>query len=645
MSDFNIDDVLSQFGSKPAAASKSKDFDVDAILKEFDTSAPTAEAKPTERIYVSPAKPPISGVSKEASDELNRRPDNPGGANPRAWMPKVDIPTKIGENFNSGIDLAGSGLTDLQTQHPYKGFGKAALGVFQAATSPISGIIEGGIADPITDITGNKEIGDRAGFVAASAIPVVPGGGAVVKALPKNKMLSKIVEDITNKGENPQALVDTVQRMRENSRLSPVDYNPKVLQTTQELFANGGPVNYLKNTSTARMGGAKDAVETAYDAATGKPVNALEKVKALQQEAKDVGSQQINPAIAGAKPVDITPVLEHIDNIVKPGVNRVITSETTLPSTEINSQLKQIRAMLANAKEQRTDPQALHHFQSVLRQEAETLLNRSDGQSARMGNALMKVRNELVNVIDKASGGKYKPALSNYRDAKQIDDAFHHGYDGIFTNSKKLEGRPEFTEDWFSGLSDAEKQAAREGARLQLDTQINNFRFAARKGMEIPEVEFNRQKLELLFGKEKTDKLIKALKDERAIADTHNKVVEGSQTAMRSNTKAENKPPIPTDYLKSVPAIATAEAANYFIGGTPLIGSAVVGGAKIAGKATDVVKQKLYREQQARYAKYALPTEGPSRDALIKALEARIPSPKPSLLTRGSNALSRIVAP
>jgi hypothetical protein len=56
----------------------------------------------------------------------------------------VDITTKIGENFNSGVDLAGSGLTDLQTRHPYKGFGKAALGAFQAATSPISGIIEGG---------------------------------------------------------------------------------------------------------------------------------------------------------------------------------------------------------------------------------------------------------------------------------------------------------------------------------------------------------------------------------------------------------------------------------------------------------------------------------------------------------------------
>jgi hypothetical protein len=43
---------------------------------------------------------------------------------------------------------------------------------------------------------------------------------------------------------------------------------------------------------------------------------------------------------SGSKPVDVTPVLEHIDAITKPGVNNVITSESTLPSTEINSQLK-----------------------------------------------------------------------------------------------------------------------------------------------------------------------------------------------------------------------------------------------------------------------------------------------------------------
>ena len=643
MSDFNIDDLISQFDNKSV---KKKDLDVDAILKQFDIKEDKPVTTPSGRIYVSPAiAPPISGVSKEQSDIINAQPSQLGGANPRSWVPNFDIPTRIGENFTSGRDLAGEGLTDLQTGHPYKGAGKTALGAFQMATSPISGIIQGGVSDPITDITGNPDIGERAGFVASSAIPVVPSSAAISKIAPTNKMFSKLVSDITNNGENPQALIDTVQAMRRNSRLSPVDLSPSVLQNTQELFANGGPVNYLKNASTARMGGAKQAVETAYDTATGIPVDAVQKLKDLKKAASDVGSQQINPAIANSKPVDITPVLDHIDNIIKPGVNKVITSESTLPSTEINKQLIQIRSMLANAKEQRTDPQALHTFQSVLRQEADTLLNSSDGQARRMGNALMKVRNELVDSIDKASGGTYKPALSNFRDAKQIDDAFHHGYDSIFTNSKKLEGRPEFTKEWFNGLSEPEKAAAREGARLQLDTQINNFRFAARKGMEIPEVEFNRQKLEMLFGKDKTDKLIQALKDERAIADTHNKVIEGSQTQMRKENKATWKPPTPTEVGKGAGTIAAMEATNYFLGGVPSVGAALYGGAKIGAKTADVIKQKLYRNNQAAYAKYALPTQGPDREALIRALEAQIPGPKPSLLARGGNALSRIVAP
>lgn len=641
MSDFNIDDVLSQFGQSSSAAKK-KDFDVDAILKEFhgtDTAKPAASEQP--RIYISPAKPPISGVSKEVSDELNRRPENTGGANPRSWIPHVDIPTKAYEADVAGKEMFSSGVEDLQTGHPYKGIAKTAAGAFMRATSPITGIIEGGVASPVTDITGNPDIGERAGFVAGSALPVVPGAGAVAKALPKSKALSTLVENI-----GPENLPAVVQAMRANPRLGPADLSPRVLQDTQHLFTQEGPqIDYLAKASAARIGGAKEAVETAYDAATGKPVNALEKVKALQKEAQDVGSQQINPAIAGAKPVDVNPVLEHIDAITKPGVNKVLTSESTLPSTEINNQLKQVRAMLANATEQRTDPQALHHFQSILRQEADTLLNSADGSSRRMGKALMNVRNELVNVIDKAAGGKYKPALSNYRDAKQIDDAFHHGYDSIFTNSKKLEGRPEFTKEWFNGLSDAEKQAAREGARLQLDTQINNFRFAARKGQEIPEVEFNRQKLEMLFGKEKTDKLIQALKDERAIANTHNKVVEGSQTAMRAASKSQFALPTKTEVMRSAPAVAATEAANFFMGGYPGVGSALLTAAKGGAMAKDAVKLALARNHNAQYAKYALPVQGPSRDELIRALEARIPGPKPSLLARGTNALSRIVAP
>ena len=80
-------------------------------------------------------------------------------------------------------------------------------------------------------------------------------------------------------------------------------------------------------------------------------------------------------------------------------------------------------------------------------------------------------------------------------------------------------------------------------------------------------------------------------------------------------------------------------------GGVPLLGAASYTGARMAAGAKDAIKMKLAREHNARYAQYALPTEGPSRDALIAALESQIPGPKPSLISRGANTLSRIVAP
>jgi len=91
--------------------------------------------------------------------------------------------------------------------------------------------------------------------------------------------------------------------------------------------------------------------------------------------------------------------------------------------------------------------------------------------------------------------------------------------------------------------------------------------------------------------------------------------------------------------------VMAAEGANFFYGGYPGAATAAAALAKGGAMAKDAVKLALARNHNAQYAKYALPTEGPSRDELIRALEAQIPGPKKSLLTRGTNALTRIVAP
>jgi hypothetical protein len=155
--------------------------------------------------------------------------------------------------------------------------------------------------------------------------------------------------------------------------------------------------------------------------------------------------------------------------------------------------------------------------------------------------------------------------------------------------------------------------------------------------------DFNKAKMEILFGKEEAATLLNKLDAERAIANTHNKIVEGSQTAMRTASKQQFALPTATEVMKSAPAVAASEASNYFLGGFPGVGTALLGGAKVGAMAKDAIKMKLAREHNARYAQYALPTEGPSRDELIRSLERFIPGPKKSMLSRVSNVASKII--
>jgi len=638
MSDFNIDEVLSSFGKSSTVAKKSN-FDVDSILSEFNVK-PEAIPETTKRVIINTEpKPPISGISKESSDELNQtRLDKKGGANPRPALPTTNIQDSMAEAGIAAKDLMKAGAADLETGHPYKGVGKVALGALSAVTSPITGAVEGGIVDPLKQITGSKDIADRAGLVVGSAMPIVPGAGAVTKALPKNKALRTLVESI-----GPENLPEVVKQLKANPRLAPADLSPKVLQDTQHLFANDGPqINYLKNTSDARMATRKGAITDAYDASGGVSVDLAQKVADLANASKKVGSEQINPLVKAAKPVDVTNTIQNIDGILKPGVMSKISEGSTLALPEVKQALAAAKTWLTNSKELRTGAEDLHDIQKALRRQGYNLTKSSNAGEREIGHALLKVRNDLVSDIDKASPG-YAKALENYRDEMHIADAFREGHDKIFTSSKKMENDPSFTKKWFEGLSEHEQQAAKEGARAAIYTEMGVAKNPALAGESVARSDFNKAKMEILFGKEEAETLLKKLNDERTIANTHNKIVEGSQTAMRSASKSQFAMPDKSDAVRAMLPVSIAEGANAMVGGYPLIPTLALAGAKVGAVGKDAVKMKLAREHNARYAQYALPTEGPSRDELIRSLERFIPGPKPSMLSRASNVVSKII--
>jgi len=652
MADFSIDDILAGIGEK---SKPSQGLDIDAILKGFEPStsysgSEKVEGKPTKVIINTDPKPPISGISKEASDELNQtRAERFGGENPRRSLPTTNIVENIAKDYKAGKEMAGSGIEDIASNKPASGVGKTALGVFQMGTAPISGVIEGGISTPVTDITGNKSIGNKAGIVAGTAIPVVPGGAAVVKAMPKNKMLSRLVEDI-----GPENLPAAVAALKSNPRLVPADLSPKVLQSTQELFANGGqPVNYLKAASDARMATSKDSINTAFDASMGATVNAAKKIDDLKKAAQDIGKKNIEPVLAAKPHTDITSLIKDIDTAIgHPAMKAIKEGKAPpLPLTPYQRELLDVRNKLRS-----TDwpdrPQMfaytdqLHDAQIALRESAQALSKSATGSERHTGKQLLDFREKMKDAV----GKEYKEALGKYAGQKKIEEAFHYGHDKILKNSvNDLENDPSFFKKWVDSSSrkPGELEAAREGARLRINAEINGTRSAATnpasRGTAIGQNDFNAQRLEILLGKEEAEKLLTKLEHTRMEANTHSKIFEGSQTAMRTDTKGTWKRPETAELNNMAPY--AAEALGAYTTGVPAIGALAYQGLKGAAAVTNKIKTAIAKENEAQYAKYAFPTEGPSRDALIAALEAQIPGPKQSLLTRGAGTLSRLVGP
>lgn len=622
--------------------SKSKrNAEIDAIAKtlaeDHDIKHDIPEGTPKKVYIVRNPTPPISDASPEQSNDINAeiatKPAYTGGPQTGDLLPPTDVSGAINRNFAGGRDLAASGVSDIQSGRPYTGLGKVVGGGLAAVVAPVTGTIEGGIEKPITELTGNPDIGSKAGFVASLALPVklpivsnVANPSKLIQSLPKNKAFNTLVESI-----GPENVGNVAKEMRANPRLSPADLSPATKQTVQKLFVTEGDKtkNYLANTVQGRLQSAKSELNNAFDTAMGKTVDPFTKMEELKNNIKAVGAKEINPVLKSTKPVDLTPVVEHIDNVLKPGVMHVISNpENMLPYDKVQKLMQGYRDRLTNDKLVLTDPDVLNKLQSGMRRNAESLLRSPDPEAKAMGYSLFQLRNKVIDAIDKAgeNPGDYRKALSKYRDENNIATAFEHGHDAIIKNSKNLEDHPSYFKNWVDSASKEELEAAREGARVAIDTAIKTYRTAATnpasKEVQLAQVDFNRERIQTLFGKEKADTLFKKLDHERMIADTNNKIIEGSQTAMRETADSRIALPTKQDVMKSAPVVAGAEALNYLAGGYPGAATALVGAAKGASAIKHEIATKLAKEHNVNYAKMALPVEGSAeREELIKALE------------------------
>lgn len=613
------DDLIKEFGSTASKAVTTSHAD---LIKEFGGG--TVEA-------VAPTNVPVNNYPQPLSDEAIKASQQNMPSSPFIEDVK-NIPSYLKnqtiKEYRAAKDITSKGVEQISSNQTASGVGNTALGSVLQLLSPASAALAG------AKKMGNKlgsDIGDKGVDIATSGLPIAKAAKITsANLIPTNRAINKIIEVV---GE--ENLAEGLQRMRANLRLAPADVFPAVRSMAQGLATEVGPhQTKLLKAVDERGGSAKGAVEKAFNETMGSPVNVLDKLNEMKKDIREVGSKEINPIVEGSKPADITSLINNIDKAIADTPVGAATLKALKagqtptmhlgPTQERLFQLRnEIRGDWADRPNMFAEvkgDQGLHRIQKDLRYEAQTLLD-SQGSDKLLGGKLMGIRNQIVDAIDAQHGGKYKEGLGKYRDEMHVQDAFDKGQDILKNRPAKYEDKPELWANWKKNASDKEIEAAREGARLAVDQQINGMRFAAKKGTDIPEIDFNAQKLKLLFNEKEVKSLFKTLKDEKDIADTNTKIWQGSQTQFREGGQRAIK--VRDDYKPSfsayLPAIAET-AAQYLSGGESMgLGAAGVIGYNYARKGATKLGQKLDKKTNNEIAGLSLAT-GEAREALIDAL-------------------------
>lgn len=474
---------------------------------------------------------------------------------PNAIKTIPEIPGNVGRRIMHDASEAGqfgmSGVAEA-TKGPLgfvTGAPKAILGGLGVLGSPFTGAIHEVVGKPVRGVAGNR-VGDVAEFAASAAIPIVPTVNRIRAALPSNKTVASIVE-----AAGPENVAPAISMMMQNPRLTLMDVLPTARNQGAGLVVTPGThQNTFERFATDRQNSTAGSVQTAMDNAMGQRVNVKDKLAELQKRASDVGENDIQMAIRRGGTPDVNPIIEHIDNLAKPGAMRAIQGNDPIPQKATIERIKEYREHFSNPDGTvlNINFDRLHNLQASIRAEASQLLNSANGQDRLMGYELMKLRNKIVDVLDNASPGirhvnpdgsvlqvgSYKQALAKYKDAKVIQEDFERGYQ--INRNTVWEHHPDFIEAWVNEIKNdpLRLQAAQQGARLAFEDAIkrvqSNPRGLAGTGMATNDEGYNLVKARMLFGETQINKMANLLRDERNIADTNQKLIQGSETARRT---------------------------------------------------------------------------------------------------------------
>jgi hypothetical protein len=385
----------------------------------------------------------------------------------------------------------------------------------------------------VTAVTGNPEAGNRAGILANMTVGPRTIGAGVNKLRAQPRAVAKVGET--------ELTAEQLQRMRDNPNLSPMDVNPSLRGQGMGLYLEpGASKNKLDAFVRDRTANAPERVVQVYRDTVGPAPNIIDTVEGFKKTARDNAAKGFGEAFKDAKPVNVQDLVDKIDKKLKPGATSVMSPSNTLHYGPLEQRLLELRNDLTNGTALLTDPQRLHEIQSALGREIRNLRQSTTGSDRNLGSRLKEYQDGLVGAIDDAAGGKYRPAREKYKSDMDVQEAVEKGAQ-ILVNRPNYRGMLEDTPDawrrWIKQASPEELEAARIGGRAIIEHSIQSNRWAARKGVNIEEIPYNREKLRDLYGEKEAARLERLIRDEMDIATTNNKLIANSATAERMANK------------------------------------------------------------------------------------------------------------
>jgi hypothetical protein len=637
-SDPNFDSAASFSKWEAPVAPNAQNFNPAAAFNQWETAgqATTTASSPAQPGSTIPIPREAMTPAQQAEQDQGYKnaQDMPGWWK-QNYHPLAAIPATVG----AGWSQVGQGVKDITQGNVATGTGNLAQGMANTILGPAIGPYNETFR-ALGNAIGNPQAAD----VASMIVPQTGAVGRVNALLPTSRVTNQFV-NLIGKDNIPAVL----QKMQDNPNLSAMDLSEPVRTVAAGLAnspKNPAAQNVMRAAYDARTGARQSMVQDAVDKTLGAPMNVKDVTDQLSQNLKDVGTKLIQPALAGAQPVGVKPILERLDSVIQ--------SPSITPATQEN--LLRIRKQIAvNGDDGFVDPTQLHNIQWPLRAQASNLATSASGAERNMAGPLMDVRNDLVNGIDNASGGKYKPALSQYRDAAAVPDAFEKGYKGVFKTGG-IEDFPEYFDSWIKGdpahniapASPQEIAAARVGAITRVRQTISGMQGGAGRGESILNPEFARQKVSTLFGPQQTQQLSDLLSDSKNMADTNSLLYRNSKTAQVTAGQNYFEP----RQVGAPSGVATGVGAG-LLGTMAMAGGAIepglvgmgLGGLKVAHTGMQYLGKLSDKATASKFATLASASDGPARNELMNILRSAHASSQGNKLGNATSSLLRLAAP